>query len=351
MQNASTKYRNLFRVFSTEPIFINILAFSFLILSLVEVFFSIQFTEGQEAFPRFIANIVFFNALHLGITFFLIFETEAFLNWKKHTLKSTFSFHQKLIFLFICFWLFQFFCKDMIYKIGTLLISFYGFYHVIKQQLGISLSFNHKSSHLNKTSNNLIRGFDHIFFNLLILISWVFISIEHFSFLRKSDYIIYVQCSFFSVVLIYIVINYIAFGRAFFNEKLYFFPRLLIYPLLPVSFLALIGWLSIHGMEYLFVTKNFISLKKKSFKKTLFSFGFLFFIIIALLSFVNQKAGFFALLDIESPEPLNKIFWVTLGACQLLHYWVDGKIFRMKDPLVRKYIAPVLNEQKYTGPV
>ena len=341
----SRKYKYLFKIFSTESIFINILAFSFLILSLFEIFFSVQFTKEKEGLPRFIANIVFFNSLHLGITFFLIFETEAFLNWKKHILKSTFSFHQKLIFLFICFWIFQFFHIDMVYNIGKLLILFYAFYHVIKQQLGISLNLNHKCSHLNKVSSNFMRSFDHTFFNLLILISWVFLSVEHFSLLKKNNYI-FIQCSYLLAVFLYIVVNYAVFGKAFFKEKLCFFPRLLIYPLLPTSFLAFMGWMSIHGMEYLFVAKNFISLKEKSFQRTLFSFGFLIFLIIAFLSFVDQSSGLFAVLDLRFPEPFKKFFWVTLGACQLLHYWADGKIFKMKDPLVRKYIAPALNKPK-----
>ena len=284
------KIKLLFKMLSGEAILINVLTFSFVILSIVEIFFSVQFTEQEKVFSRFIANIVFLNMLHIGFTFFLIFETKAFLNWKKYSApKFALSFHHKLLFLFICFWIFMFFHTNILYNIGPLLISFYAFYHGIKQHLGISLNLNHKYIQLNKMSNNFSKYFEHIFFNLLILISWTLITLKHFSSLKQMT-CFYIQCSYFLIIFFYISINYILSGKEFFRKKSHFFPRLFIFPFLPNSFLALIGWASIHGMEYLFITKKFISLKTSfiSLNRILLSFGFICFLNHCILMFCKS---------------------------------------------------------------
>ena len=84
----NTKYSNmykwnLFKKLFTETTFINIIAFCFIALSIIEIFFGIQFTESEKVLPRFIKDIVFLNAIHLGFSFILIFDTIPFLNWRK----------------------------------------------------------------------------------------------------------------------------------------------------------------------------------------------------------------------------------------------------------------------------
>ncbi|MCY4512144.1 MAG: hypothetical protein OXB86_00485 [Bdellovibrionales bacterium] len=324
-----------FKSFLLKEEIISFIAFAFISVSIIEILLNIQFAESEKAFPRFIANVIFLNSIHLGFTFFLIFEATPFLSWKKHLPKSMMSFHGKLVLLFVSFSIFQFFKHDMIYNIGALLVLIYATYHMIRQHLGISLILNNKYQFLNEKSKNLTRSFDHIFFATLILITWVFISLTHFSYLKNP---IYIQCGYLLVIGLYIYMNYIFFGVKFLKNKTPFYLRLFIFPLLPVSFIAWMGWLSIHGMEYFFVTKQFFSFKKIRF----FSLGFLLFIAIAFLCLISSHSGLPAVLDIDFPKPIRKTFWVTLGACQLLHYWIDGKIFRMKDPLIRKYIAPEL---------
>ena len=200
---------------------------------------------------------------------------------------------------------------------------------------------------------------DHTFFYTLILISFVFIILEYSLYFNKG--LLYqltfidgelniidnlkhpskaiLQCCYLLAICFYMLSYYILFGKKIFKNKLYFLPRLLIYPLLPSSFIAHMGWSSIHGMEYFFVTKKYFPLRKTSLFKSL---GFFLFLITAILFLVDPNWSLFGLLNIKLPESMYKFIFPTLGACQLLHYWIDGRIFKMKDPLIREHIAPIL---------
>ena len=128
------------------------------------------------------------------------------------------------------------------------------------------------------------------------------------------------------------------------KSKVIFLPRLLVYPLLPISIFAATALGAIHGMEYFFVSKRFLSSEKVFSYRKFYSLGAILFIFMTILTLIYHRSGLLAVLNVQLPEPYSKAIWICLGALSFLHYWLDGQIFKMKDPLVRRYIAPAMKK-------
>ena len=349
-----TSVKHLMLFLFKEGIFINILVFVFIILSVTEILLGISFTESGKITSKFIGDIIFLNSIHIGFTFILLFELRPFQLWKRQYNQSKLFLEYKMILFFVLSFLvlvFLFFTpphifnfKDhkIFYNIGMLFFFLYAYYHTVKQHLGLFLEENHTNYYLDKISRNKMNQLDHIFFKCFILISWTYVLIEQFPYFSINRN--HVQLSYFLCFIFYILLLYIIFERQILRKKLILLPRLLIYPLLPHSVFATTALASIHGMEYFFVFRRLFLHEEISLRKIFYSLGFLFFMIATMLSLMTNDF-FLSLLNIKTLDTFSgfyKIILATFIVFSFLHYWLDGKIFKMRDPLVRKYIAPVM---------
>ena len=332
------KFKSIITSICKDTTFINILAFLFISLSITEVLSGITFTASGRRVAHFVENIIFLNTCHIGFSFFLLFEMKPFQLWRnEQNTRSNFLLEYKLISLFVLFALF--FIVGQTYPKFVIFIAIaYSYFHVLKQHLGLFLESNYTNNHLNKTSEKKMRQLDHMFFNTFIFITWAWIFLDYwFSYLNVA----YAQLSYLLCLLFYISYILITFGGKVLKTKLTFLPRILIYPLLPThSIIAFTALGSIHGIEYFFVSKRLFTKPKKVF----YSFGFLLFLIIITLCLLHSERGLFGLLNIQFPKPYNESVLIAVQSFVFLHYWLDGQIFKMKDPLVRKHIAPALRK-------
>src|SRR5690606_31390812 len=118
---------------------------------------------------------------------------------------------------------------------------------------------------------------------------------------------------------------------------------LVLYPLSFFSVTAFIGIGATHGMEYLGVFNNYSKNTKYAYSyKTTFALGA--FVAIAGLGLINREFGILQLFGMANIIPNYIYMWITplWFAILIFHNYIDGVIFRFKDPMVFKHFKDML---------
>ena len=333
------KTQGILNLLFKETVFINIVVFSFIALACFEIFTGMTWTAEERGKAWFFKDVVCLGLIHAGFTFFLLFELTPFKLWRTELNhqrpRRILSFEHKLPVLYAAFFAYYFFQKDLPYNLGITLVFSYTYYHQLKQHLGLFLEANLKNPYLNKDSATKMRRIEGVFFHSLIPIAWVYAGLFSFPFM---DFI-YIQLAYIVCFAVYGISIYLIFGPKVIKSKLIYFPRLLLYPLLPVSSFAVIGIAAVHGVEYFFVSKRLISSEKSFSPKKFYSFGAFLCLLVIIGVVLNNLI---IINNVQLPDIYSRAAFGFLGGFLLLHHYLDGKIFKMKDPLIKKHIAPAM---------
>jgi hypothetical protein len=125
-----------------------------------------------------------------------------------------------------------------------------------------------------------------------------------------------------------------------FTEALYL-SRYLSLSLIPLSLIANIIQPLVHGMEYLIVYNQFF---KKDPKKYLFSVVPLIFFLVMFLFFILPELSN---QNIISENTLVKICFHFLTFTTLTHYYLDRRLFRMRDPELKNIILNEMSDVRF----
>lgn len=150
----------------------------------------------------------------------------------------------------------------------------------------------------------------------------------------------------FLVVLFLYLHNSFSFNQLGKSNKFIFTLRLLLYPLsyYNQNFLLVVILLRfLHGIEYFgvfqIITSN--TQAKQSQKKNFLFLTLILSMLGAVLVLFRKSSAFIGWFD----QPwMFAIFGSLSVAMVYIHFFLDGLLFKMKDPISRKWIAPLLNK-------
>ncbi len=133
-------------------------------------------------------------------------------------------------------------------------------------------------------------------------------------------------------------------GKTF---KPVFLLRLVFFPLGVWSPIYAMGVPCFHGVEYTFMFKKMwrkSGLSPERSRWLLFSVVLPAAALVGLLSVARTERGFGAALRGEFP---HHAVWISAVAAlslslNYLHFYLDGVLFRMKDPEIRRVVGPLI---------
>lgn len=130
------------------------------------------------------------------------------------------------------------------------------------------------------------------------------------------------------------------------STKPLYLARLLVFPLVPFSNFAYFGVAALHGVEYLGVYGLMTSQSKiepEKRRRLHWIAGSLVFVgmLMQLTRFQEGLGEIFYSSEGEVPLALKVIALGALGTIYI-HYYLDRILFRMRNPITRRWIAPLL---------
>lgn len=333
-------YGLVFKKYIQTERVILIVAYFFSALFALELLLAPSIGSYEKSLIFFMTNIVFLNSIHIGFSFYIFFSSQTLRTWRSaYNKNSSLTIEKKLILVWAIAFASQIFIAATLEAIHfwvKALISFYSFYHVGKQFLGLLLKENHTNLKLckNKTLNK-INLFDHRITNILLGITLIQ-TVDFFVFKNNLNTIYISSIVGLTSILVWHIYSILILSDQNIRYRYLFLFRYALFPLSPLSFSAAAGMSSIHGIEYYCVTHNIVHNEKKS---KGFSSGMIAFIFIVFLCLMSGRSGIPALISFDLGT-IGTFFWTTLGAFQVTHYWFDGQLFKMKNSASRNIIAP-----------
>lgn len=326
-----------------------VLPFFFIILAILEVCGSWHVPNSHQRYWIFTSNILFLNSIHVGFTFMILSALPLAQAWRQEN-QSSFFFIAPSLSLFILFFVFSwFFSKedDAIGLILALMYRFFGFYHLIKQSLGISLLYDRNFEKQEKRSND--SSFEKIVFSGLIAVTFFRCFTEfsnEYSWWSENANSILIHLLTFSLLSLVLLL----FANKLIRHsetrliKWIFLCRLFLLPLSMVSFLGLIGLVATHGVEYAFIIRKMSLSSGIELSSYLQGFSLVALFTVVTLSLVSTHSGLlsFWVVDGFKGSFLHKLAWVTFSSITFIHYYIDGILFRFKNSWVRENIGPLL---------
>lgn len=305
-------------------------------------------------------NSLYFTVSHVILTWLMLINIPEFVSWyrtQKNGPVNKFGIELVIIFsvstVFFLIVGFNLGLQFLLVKILVLLL--FQKQHVIYQTYGLSKNYNfHLSQIADKTMTDDIRrsealerfGF-FIFYIFTVLASFIFTLREEL----HSNFIAVNYSSIRSTIWICMMIGlFLIFYGAFKfpgqknSNKIAHLIKLLHFPLSNFSLIASAACNINHTIEYFFVytrninNSNMMTTKKISLVLTgaivLFSIGILFsyyvyYEEISRIKFSGYGDGFI-------------IFNAVIYGVGFTHYYMDSRLFKMKDPQIRKFIGPLV---------
>ena len=121
-----------------------------------------------------------------------------------------------------------------------------------------------------------------------------------------------------------------------------YLARLLFLPFVGLTAITFFSIQLIHGVEYLFISHRMVSnsdsseARKSGIHRKLWYASLIWGIIAIPRYFV---------LDKYFNDSFLAITIALLTAVDLLHFWLDRSLFRMRDPLNQRYVAPLIGKK------
>ena len=133
------------------------------------------------------------------------------------------------------------------------------------------------------------------------------------------------------------------------SSKRSYLLRLLYYPVTPAIGYATIATEIIHGIEYLFVTKEMHSNSSIKNNKLWISMLILFCSAISLVWFLSSHQPLIKYLYRNDLGQIPKV-WVVFSVLNvsnaLMHFYLDAVIFRFREPEISENIGPLISNLK-----
>ncbi len=147
------------------------------------------------------------------------------------------------------------------------------------------------------------------------------------------------------VIVLAIFINTSQMPKIQTSSKRLFLVRTFYYILVPINYMATIISEVIHGMEYLFVTKE-MRANSKTKKNNMLLYSTLFFCgfvsVVWILSGHQPLMKYIYQGSIDQIPRASFIISSVNIANAITHYYLDGIIFQFRDPMIRSDIGPLL---------
>jgi hypothetical protein len=225
-------------------------------------------------------------------------------------------------------------------------VKFFPIHHGLKQISGISLIYNQKLKLAISDDQKTIkfmaceRREKNLFFFLIL--SLVFAPLG--SILFPGNLYASSCLPFLGGVFVFAIIwNSMRYPYVEKSNKTYFLMRLLFYPLSQYTFFGFFFTGATHGTEYLGVYhKMYMSSKVKGLR-SLIALIILTAVVVILLV-ANPYQGLHWLLVQHFPSQIGVIKWLAAMTVSLtfMHYYLDRCLFKMREPIVRDNIGPLL---------
>jgi hypothetical protein len=292
--------------------------------------------ESNGTFNAYLVNYVFFNALHVPITFVMIYALPEF----RHHAQSLSRWTTFLVLPFLFLITFFGYRSGMytpsrvlvpdayLFFLSKVLFLFLIAFHGLGQHLGLSILINKGWKDQSRFGPNWRERW--LFRSLMahILIYSVLVFLEHFHF--WSPYFLQLKIfSAYSTVFqaVGVVANGFTFPRVFRAKKVLFLIRVLEFAFVPFSLFATLLLQANHGLEYVLISKKMLvnselDEMQKAKTRTLIYASVATWGIICLCGYVT--------INWSVPVVTALLAIQTVGS--MVHYWLDSVIFRMSAP-------------------
>lgn len=349
------------RIFNSRDENLNLqLSFFFLALFGWELISRYNFNPFEINVGTSIAKILLLNQGHIAFTFLLFLYSPNVRSWYSQKKQTEKSFQWRalavfaLSFCILYYWL-RFIrtsmeLKFMYYPMAAGIVAI-GLHHKATQCFGLSLLYNRQVEKLVTISTDEQKKIRYLenWERWLLRAMIVFVCAAAFCKFTFPDERIAVSIlSMLSFVataaLTYVVWKY-PFGKQ--SNKRQFCLRYLFFPFAIVSVIPLIALSALHGIEYLFVTKK---MQQASAHKTKTKDHVVMIAIVMLFTFIAlpdyQTLGWWMRPQLLAHTALLDVLMIVSASCGFLHFHMDSLMFKMRDPISRQYLAPLLTKSE-----
>jgi len=324
-------------------------------------------TPGEQLLINMTCAIFLISTLHLGFTLanMMAFpEFRNFINTKSHHRPLLQWGKWLMIYLFfiaIGLFSYRFIIEFTQLNYTTVLSLYFGIYlfssrtHTLMQTKGLLKIYNYKIK-------NLINGGHVIDEDLkkqkrevvLIYLTTALCGVQAFmySFNPKSP-------GLKNYEIISIFIGCILVGLLFWNSltqkgtnqssKKSYLLRMLYYPITPISGFATLATEVLHGIEYLYVTREMRANSKMKSNKLWYILLFIFCSFVSITWFLSSHQALVKLLykdDLASIPAIFVVFSAVNVSNAFFHFYLDSVIFKFREPIIGKEIGPLLSGMK-----
>jgi hypothetical protein len=308
------------------------ISLSFLALSLMYHFGWVGDKKLFKDQVSFVVDIGLLNLVHISLTIVALLLLSEFKRWFKLT-------HNKISIIIITLPLFFFLYRyiyfvqsDILWRISWVSIRCIGLHHAAMQTYGILL--------LAGKINNAWKLKKYFY---LISAAYV-LALFTFEFAAKDIRPLLVNLS---TIISSMSVLSILYASRFNYPELKFLSRLILYPVGTISPIAGMGISAIHGTEYALVFNKIVDNKNKQENRGWYN------VIFAAVILVFSLLCFFSLRDSSLVLWNNKIsdrsipfylvgVWILIDYINIVHYYFDWRLFRLKNKVSRDYILPLI---------
>lgn len=321
------------------------ISISLIILSVIQICTQPQLNPTTQLYLRILTFIFFGGAVHVAFTFFIMLSLPECKRWFVKQ-NSQVSIVKKLIFITLIFSagsIVFLFYNNHSSSIGLILLNIlwlvYPTYHTFRQIYGILVLYNQDIVVSQKEKNVEKKIFN--FLMVILCIHTITLVIFQAHLLSQQEY----QKLNWLLSIVFCLPAFFLFkNKTDRKAKNFYVVRIFLYPLSFHSFFALLATGALHGLEYFFITKKMVLNSEQKFKSSNNIPAFLSFFSIFVLYILSSSFG---ILGIYTGGHAPQSAWygfVNFAGLLVafIHYYMDGLIFRMKDPATREIIAPLL---------
>ncbi len=297
-------------------------------------------------------SIVFFNQIHVYFTFALILFNPAAKSWLKDRESEIPYFHVRWLFVF--FFIFAFtlvgqrnlgsLYGGMHVKHFVLSVFFLmGMHHSYAQDYGISMLYNRQleSRHSLLPSQKIkVRRLEQMEKSLIFTMMWTqFLFVLFKQLPRWSTTLNQMSLGICLLCALGLILISTRYPHSTSSNKTYFMMRFLFYPFIFVSFACASARAALHGAEYYFVYNKIASPKGRLQISPAIAFVAAGTVLIL---FNDDMLGWMPPRGFLHREAISSITTPLALAAATLHYHFDALLFKMKSPVNRKHILPLL---------
>ena len=325
---------------------------AFLILACIEIRSprrGLGLLSWQDASVHFVADMITLHSLHVVLTYACLLTMPECKSWlREKTTGRSWAFWAgsssvvALLFVLLILGGAHLGKANAVnWQMSILLFSLRAFaasLHGLGQVKGISLMMNRRLTENSRTC--VLEPLEKTGFQMMFNFLWMAKIAVVFKAFRLWPMIPIYETLFLGSLLAAFVILVVStmYGHIDGWLKFLFLSRVLLYPLGLVSGAAAIGTMVNHGIEYYLIQKNMLANSRIS--STQRRTFVILTVVFSALWVAGKFQNYIVVSEYRGP------FLVTLAAFvyifDYVHYYLDRVMFRMRDPVARSNIAPLL---------